>query len=425
MGGGGFMLLQGQAGTGKSYMLDSMLSSIRASTRKRVAITATTHRAAKIASKFANGEDVYTSHALLGFREDIDHDGNKVFLPGPTYLEEASNYHIIFCDEASQLADSVFDGFEELVHDGKKIIFIGDAFQTPPVGLENSLPFEVSVQRDLSFVVADLNEVVRQAKGSPIISLATEIRNSIFKPILPIEYVNRMDGIAGVEFVPRNARVGLDNDVLNMFSSKEAENPDYIKALAWRNDVVDDYNFQIREHLFGTGLPRIMVGDKLVADATYFEGRQVLIKNNEDLEVLYTTIEEDQLDNTTVLRVYKAHVRIHGLNNSYREAIILLLHEDSDQEYLKLREGLKALALMEKKGSYAHKTAWGKYYQFKERYAQVKYNYALTVHKAQGGTFFSSTVSLWDILTSSNVHERNRLAYTGITRASDHLKIIY
>lgn len=426
MGGGGFFLLTGPAGAGKSFMMGAMMEEVN-STGQRVALAASTHKAAKVASDFVEGADVATAHALLGISErSIGRNGDIKMVPGKKYLEKAYNYQIFFVDEASMLDDVVFGGFEDLVADNKKVVFIGDSFQIPPVNTANSLPFDVDTQRDLNFTIANLTEVVRQAKGSPIIQEATEVRKFIFRPVLPFDYQSKVNGLLAVRYAENDPPNELSQDILDMFDSDSfRENPDYCKVLAWRNKTVDAYNSQIRTKLFGDGIPKLMVGEKLTADAPYMEGRQTLIKNNEDMEVLSLKVEQDEIGKDNFLTIYKAHVKVFGSRGSSREVIVPIIHEDSEEVLKKYLNLLAAMAKQERPGSYAAKDKWMDFYKLKERYAATKYSYCMTVHKAQGSTYDHAVLCLWDIMFNRKTEERNRIIYTGITRPKFTLKIIH
>lgn len=425
MAGGGFFLLSGPAGSGKSFMTNTLLQELKSNNR-RVALSASTHKAARVASDFVDGAAVSTSHSHLGLRESIGHNGELIFTPGPKYLEKASGYHDHFVDEASMVDDRVFAGYEDLYEDGKKIVFIGDSYQIPPVNHTNSLPFDIPTQRDLSFTVANLTEVVRQAAGSPIIQVATGIRENILRPVLPLDYKDKVDGLMAVRYASYEAEKRLTDDVLELFASEHfAANPDYAKVIAWRNKTVDSYNTQIRHRLFGEDIPKLMVGEKLTADAPYREGDMTVIKNNEDMEVLKLTEEADQLGENAFLKIYKAHVRAYGAKGASREVILPIIHEESEKEYKKYVTLLKEIAKKEKKGSFKHKAAWQEFYKFQERYARVKYSYAMTIHKSQGSTYDHAVVCLNDIMFNRKTEERNRILYTAVTRPKYTLKIIH
>ena len=70
------------------------------------------------------------------------------------------------------------------------------------------------------------------------------------------------------------------------------------------------------------------------------------------------------------------------------------------------------------------RNAWVKYFNLLGKYADVKYNYALTVHKSQGSTFDNAIVINCDIKRVQDKKERNKLLYTAVTRAKNKLFVI-
>lgn len=215
-------------------------------------------------------------------------------------------------------------------------------------------------------------------------------------------------------------------DILDMFSSTYFKtNPDYVKIIAWTNREVDKYNKIVRTHLFGEGIPKIIPGDKLTADAPYIEDKVALIKNNEDMEVVSATIEEDNVGPDLYIKVYKSVVKVFGLEGDTYDVAVKILHEDSDTDFKAVLNLLKTRALAEVKGTYKHKEAWREFYRFKDRYLRAKYSYAITAHKSQGSSYDHTVVMMYDIIKNNKTEERNRILYTACTRPRYTLKIVY
>ena len=424
MEGGAMFLLKGYAGTGKTYLMGRVLDYINDTSLKSVALTAPTHKALKVLSKHTKGTDLFTTHAFLAMRESKDGYGNIVFKrDNNAYNIPSDNYQVVIVDETSQVPDEIFEELENLM--GKKIIFVGDPLQIPPVNQLNSLPFEVEVQKELNFHIATLNEIVRQAADHPIIKTSMKLRESIYRPIPGLSYENDTNGLLGVKYVKKTALKDEMERVLDMFQSPNFEaDPDYIKIMAWTNTEVNKYNKLVRGRLFGENIPKLVVGDKLVADAPIMEGKQFLVKNSEDMEVLKVWAEDDQLDKETHLKIYKAKVSVFGIDDS-REVIIPIIHEESEPTYNKYLKLLREMALLEKQGSFQARSAWITWFKLKERYADVKYAYAITAHKSQGSTYDHGVLMLYDMLHNRKVEERNRIMYTACTRPRYTLTIVH
>jgi ATP-dependent exoDNAse (exonuclease V) alpha subunit len=67
---------------------------------------------------------------------------------------------------------------------------------------------------------------------------------------------------------------------------------------------------------------------------------------------------------------------------------------------------------------------WRHYFYLDGIFAKVKYNYAVTAHKAQGSTYTNCMLAMWDIVKNPRLEERNRIIYVGATRARNMLYIV-
>jgi ATP-dependent exoDNAse (exonuclease V) alpha subunit len=428
MGGGGFFLLSGYAGTGKTFLMKRVMNFIEESSMKSVALTAPTHKALRVLRDMTESDNLYTTHSYLGMKQDIDRDGNIVFKKDPYADCPANEYQITIVDEASMVADEIFDELLDL-SSHMKIIFVGDSLQIPPVNCPNSLPFERQIQTEMNFQTAELDKIVRQAEGNPIIQTSMGIREQIKRPIPRLSYESNTDGLIGVRYTPYDAKTPLHEGILDKFTSQQfEESPDYMKVIAWTNRSVNKFNKIIRDHIFakdGVTLPSIIPGDKLVANAPINEGRNTLVQNNEDMEVLSAEVKDDQVNAELTLKVYKAKVHVFGYGKGSRECTINILHEDSTKEFKKILDMLRAKAKLQPRGTALARSAWIDFYKFKERYADVKYAYAITAHKAQGSTYDHAVVILSDLMNNNNIVERNRILYTSVTRPKYTLEIIH
>jgi len=425
MGGGGFFLLNGKAGVGKTYLSARIISYIVKEMKLRIAVTAPTHKAVRVLKDFVNSDDdTFTTHAFLGMREEIDINGKQVFKPTKLYDIPADNYGIVIVDEASMVPDVIFDELEKRVKQRNlKVIFVGDKLQIPPVGLPNSLPFDIPTQRDLAFTVSELHEIVRQAKGNPIIEIASHIREGIFKAELGLNYQSKAKGLIGVSYIDRDRLMDHMPEILSMFASEEFKNnSDYIKILAWTNKQVIAYNKMVRKHLFGD-VPDIVPGDKLVSDAPLMEGKNVLVQNNTDMEVLEVDIRTEDMGGAGI-DYYRTKVRVYAATKIY-EVYIKIIHEQSEKLFNMLLKKQAEIAQGYQKGSYQSKSAWMDYYSVKSLFHAVKHGYSLTSHKGQGSTYDHAVVDMTDIMRSYNIQERNRIFYTACTRPKYGLKIIH
>lgn len=422
--GGGYFLLSGKAGTGKTYLVARLIEYIQGTMQKPVAITAPTHKAVGVLKGFCSGES-FTTHAFLGMREDIDRNGNRIFVPGKAFEIPSERFNIVIVDESSMVADVIFDELEKLVKDRRyKVIFVGDKRQIPPVGYPDSLPFDKPTQKDLGFDMFELEKIVRQAEGNPIIEVASEIREAFLKPYPVVNFQSRVNGLIGVSYIENKVVAEALPDILDMFSSEEFENnADYVKIVAYRNKKVVAYNNIVRKHLFGE-VPKIVPGDKLVSDAPLKEGKKIMVPNNTDMTVKNVSVMTESVGGEDI-DFYKAHVTVSGYAEMSSELYIRVIHEDSEAIFNDLMKRQAEVAKSYARGSYQSKSAWMDFYALKEKFHAVKHAYAITAHKSQGSTYDHCVVDMKDILVSHNVQERNRILYTACTRPKYSLKIIH
>jgi exodeoxyribonuclease-5 len=216
----------------------------------------------------------------------------------------------------------------------------------------------------------------------------------------------------------------FQSDILPMYKSPMYERSiDYVKVIGWRNITVDSYNKQIREFIFGMNLPKIIKGDKLIADAPIVEAGRTLLNTNEEMEVVDVWINNEDMGEGAIIKYYYCQVRAYSMDK-YNEFMIRIIHEDSEEFYKKILSLQAKLANSYPKGSFQARSAWIDYYKFIEHWHQVKYSYAITAHKSQGSTYENAYVLKWDIEMNRDVFERNRILYTACTRPSKNLFIV-
>ena len=395
-GGARYTTLRGYAGTGKTFLIARLVDALAAEDRD-VKVCAPTHKAAQVLrSKITHGSvQAQTIHALLGLRLVPDGEGGYTLAPEKGRKRPSGG--VVIVDEASMIGQAEWEHIER----AKKLqwLFVGDPAQLPPVQEEASPVFDREGPT--------LEEIVRQAQGNPILELAWRVRSGAPYLQAPV-YANDQ----GVAFT-RRAGAFLES-ALRAFRS-EAFQADGAKArvLAYRNAVVRAYNRRIRAALHGQAAPRFVAGEWLFArDTWYHEGVPYLI-NSEELQVKATAVEEETCRETGTWKVWVLTVRAPG---DGRPRYLRVLHEDEQPHYERRLAELKGAAL-EEKGD------WAPYYALKERFAQVDYAYAMTVHKAQGSTFETAFVDHRDLAACRGT-ERQALVYVAVTRPSERLALL-
>lgn len=405
-------LLTGYSGTGKSFLVTKIIEELISRNRYlNIAITAPTNKAVRVLKNLSSICESHsqvqfnTLHSLLGLKRVITYEGKEEFKAD--YGDGAiSDYDIIIVDEVSMLDNILYNQLIETARYGKKmVLFIGDRGQIPPVNGGESLLFTMDLENNFN-----LEDIIRQASGNPIITLAQNVRTN-----QPFEHETEVDENGnGVIFLKINTEEKL---LETYFKSKNFEiNPNFVKVLAYTNNAVDYYNDKVRGLVYGPKCPRLNIGEKMVCNKPITDSKnKVILNNNDEFEVLSYTLKTDR----TKLKLSFYEVIVQSDSKPY---VIKILAEKSEKVFEKELARLKRYA--ELAPLMRRRNEWVKYYKFMGKFANVKYNYALTVHKSQGSTFDNAIVINCDIKRMFNVIERNKLLYTAMTRARNKLFII-
>lgn len=480
-----FYLLSGYAGTGKSTVINKVVTDLKqGGYLGKFGMTATTNKAVRVL-KCTNANpklfEFGTIHAFCGLKQDILHNGTVVYKPDTSQTKKLKiqGISVLIVDEVSMLNKELFDTIIDFQSKyGFKIIFVGDVEQLPPIGEMQSQPFSWEAREKHGIEKLELTEIMRQAHDNPIIRYATEIRTNM--PVNRESYSTDSDVDIGLRWIP----CGPINDLLREYFDSNAfqHNSDYAKVLAYRNVTVDTFNKLIREIIYkAQNLPKILDGDVLIADKPIMKyypqsGWGVLITTNEEMKVTqvfgdnipyevryripkttrktFSTEDEtiqfgynrfskeqkaqieahnwqspialsitDWQEQTKIFRTYKCKVQ-YVSNDMLTETTIDILHEDSERVFNEVLASIKTAALQVTETTKS-KLIWLQYFELQHHFALVKYNYALTVHKSQGSTYDYCIVHDWDLEVNSNIAERKSLKYVAATRARHKLFIIH
>jgi exodeoxyribonuclease-5 len=402
-----------------------------------------------------------TIHKLLGLKEKIDEISGKISFEREFGTEsDIDKQDALAIDETSMLNDEIFALVNEqnqrggrdsqAMHEGDyfkvsgpadlKIIFLGDPVQIPPVGKDDCIPFNENNAASYGIKTLHLTTIIRQKEGNPILELATTIREHYKSARIPYLRETVSNSVGTVAFIN-----SADKDVLyriceTYFASDQfAHDSDFMKVIAWTNKTVDFMNDKIRGYIYkdklaeiiaedpGGRLPRILVGEKLIANTPIVSdiGYKVVIEfqTNDEFEVVSYNIKERKVFENYTVTVYETKVTYRNYSTDKMEnKTIDILHEKSLHTY---QEILKTLMDRAKKAQPALRgQSWKLYYSMRNKFADIKYNYAITAHKSQGSTYDNAIVIAVDINKNSKIEERNRILYVATTRAKHNLFMV-
>lgn len=443
-------MLKGYAGSGKTTILKGLVEYLNA-VEKDFALMAPTGRAAKVIRE-KTGQEAFTIHKSIYSYEDMveieEGDSFYYYYKIRNNVDVAGKIFIV--DEASMLSDAKSEGeffrfgsshllsdlitYTRIANENvkSKIIFVGDPCQLPPVGDNSSKAFEATYLNDkftLSCEETEMKEVKRQGGESGILKAAAKIRKSISARFFN-DFNLRSNG----------------NDILNpsyetfLDTWHEAATPKII--IASKNKTCLDLNLQIRERRFGNADLPVQKSDIVIMGGNnyrkgVFNGEFAVINEVSDIVTQRTIALRGKNPVTLYWRDVELVFPDAESNNKIVKGKMLenFLYGDN---YLKPEE-TQALYV---DFTSRHKGLKPKTEEFKEAIMQdeyfncllMKYGYAVTCHKAQGGEW-DNVFTVWDNdnmegfdcftdkqrRAGKTNQDFYRWAYTAITRASKTL----
>jgi len=417
-------MLKGYAGTGKTTLVATLVKSLPA-LGKRSVLIAPTGRAAKVLGKYSK-KSASTIHKKIYWIRT-----NK---SGNTFITLKENTHIntiFIVDEASMIPEnsdkgfgnrSLLDDLIEYVYQGLdcKLILIGDTAQLPPVHLDISPALDeakLELNYNKQVICKELTQVVRQKKDSLILKNATDIRNRIANSNYSYPKLG-----TNSEVIRLNTGEDLQ-DALETAYSNEGVNTTAV--LCRSNKRANLYNQQIRAKIRWQE-NEISAGDMLmVVRNNYYwlddSSKAGFIANGDTVEVvkIKETIERYGF------RFAKAIIQMVDYPDEKELELILLLETLTSESpaitYEQYQKLYKEVGL-----DYKGQKEINKKIKEDEFFnaLQIKFAYAITCHKSQGGQWENVFVDLGyfteDMLDKSYL----RWLYTALTRASKKLYLI-
>lgn len=436
-------ILNGYAGTGKTSVMGALvgtLNHIGIPTK----LMASTGRAAKVFSSFT-GLPAYTIHRTIYRAPVLAPDGHWT-----SHVAENTHVNTVFIvDEASMIGDGAADGSPNLLQDllfyvysglNCKLILLGDTAQLPPVGMEESPAMnpEVLKAQGMHVVRATITKTVRQKARSGILYNATQLRRALRsgKLVEPEIKISGFQDVAVVE--PEN----LEEVLSRSFAEFGEQNTLLITR---SNRRAADFNLAIRKIIYDRE-EDLCAGERLiVAKNNYYWTRPSVVEAtggniNGESESRRPMDFIANGDTCVVEKVFAidthaistfADVRLYFPDHDWRvDAKLNLdtLRSDTSGLPNEKREWLYRQALMDAGVSEdAAPTTIRKVLKDDPYYnaLQVKFGYAVTCHKAQGGQWPSVFVDMGYIPPDAySTADFFRWLYTAVTRATRRLTLI-
>ena len=423
-------VLKGYAGTGKTTVISTIVNNLIEINKKYV-LLAPTGRAAKVIANYSN-KPAFTIHKKIYFPKKSS-GGGVAF----TMQQNKHKNTIFIVDEASMISDqsneskmyengSLLDDLISYVYSGEncKMILLGDTAQLPPINLDispalNTDTLELNYDKRVDWI--ELDEVMRQELNSGILYNATELRE-LLKDTFFTEFKFKLRGFKDV--IRLTDGYDIQDAINQAYSNYSIEDTAFIVR---SNKRANQYNEQIRMKILDKESD-LSVGDFLmVVKNNYFwlkeKDEAGFIANGDIIEVLEIYSFKDLYG----FNFAKVKIRMVDYPNQIPFETVLILDTIKSEAPSLTYEQSNSL-YSEVMKDYEHLTSkYAKFQKVKENEffngLQVKFSYAITCHKSQGGqwnTVFIEQPYLPDGIDRDYI----RWLYTAMTRAKDRLYLI-
>lgn len=427
-------MLCGYAGTGKTTIVSALVKTMR-QLERRCVLLAPTGRAAKVFSSYS-GRSAYTIHKWI-YRQKSIMNGSQFVL-----MENRASNTLFIVDESSMITNegganfgsgALLDDLVEFVYSGSgcSLLLLGDTAQLPPVGEALSPALSVDYLRSMFLNVTrvELTNVMRQLDGSGILQNATMLRGMLSSGSVGEVPSVRFSGFADI------SRVSGEELIESIEGSYSSAGTDETIILCRSNKRANVYNEGIRRRILCRE-EELCRGDMLMVVKNNYYWREVLGKEDKSLlEKL------DFIANGDVAEV----IRVGGVEEMYgfrfaEVTLSLIDYEECEIDVMIMLDTLtsESPSLTREENERLFAAVWEDYPELKSKRKrmeavrsnpyynalQVKYGYAVTCHKAQGGQWKHVYVDQGYVTADMMGTDYYRWLYTAFTRATDKLYLV-
>ncbi|MBN2639663.1 MAG: AAA family ATPase [Bacteroidales bacterium] len=425
-------LLKGYAGTGKTSLISAFVRNLLNKGKKFV-LLAPTGRAAKVLSQYT-GFKAYTIHRWI-YTTVMQADGRRKMVLSNNKMQNT----IFVVDEASMINDNVsefslFEGkslLDDLIQftyseSGNKLLLVGDTAQLPPVGLNISPALDIEYLKttySLTAFAFEMKEVMRQSLDSGILKSATYLRQKINEHLVALPYFKEVNFLTDVRKI--EDAYELEDLMHQSFSGRNTSDSIVVTR---SNKGANLFNKQIRNYIQQKE-SELEAGDQImVVKNNYFwldsKSRAGFIANGDIAEVVRVNYIEELYgfrfaDAEIVLLDYPEEKELtvkllldvldfSGPSLGEKEQRTLFEQVEADYQHIPSRR--KRLALLQKDPYF--------------NALQIKYAYAMTCHKTQGGQWPVVFVEQGYFTEEQCDVEYLRWLYTALTRATEKVYLL-
>lgn len=436
-----YYVIEGKAGTGKTTIAKEILKEFE---DEQIYVAAVSHKAkGVIKSSFGDdtrGKKFFSIAGLLGMKGINDNDtqttkfqvGLKVPLldnpPALLVIDEASMITEDVLKKIIDINSSLSRPFQSLSRPFQ-MLFLGDIGQIQPIRDEQSEFYRT--HKDLLNKKSDIFNSkhksklitrVRQGEANPILPYAdyfwenSQKENPELNPTQHIVRNNQITDKGSLLFSNSEGEV-LNSVIKAVKNAVEKGLTNHVKIVTYHVNEKTELNQKIHEALFGK-------------DSDYSKGDMLILNSPYDLPDVNATMENSseiqiksiQDEDTDEFGVHTLYLETNGTaytrtGNEQKDCVIQVVSRNDIGLYNQKLQELASYAKRQTNRA-LKKQAWSDFWEYKGRYADVDFGYAITAHKSQGSTYDIVVVDEKDIMgtTATSNQEKSELIYTALTR---------
>lgn len=429
-----YYVIEGKAGTGKTTIAKEILKEFE---DEQIYVAAVSHKA-KGVIKNSFGEDTrgkkfFSIAGLLGLKGINDNDTQTTKFQVGTKIPLLDNPPaLLVIDEASMITEDVLKKIIDINSSLSRpfqMLFLGDIGQIQPIRDDQSEFYRT--HKDLLNKKSDIFNSkhksklitrVRQGEANPILPYAdyfwenSQKENPELNPTQHIVRNNQITDKGSLLF--SNSEGEVLNSVINAVKNAvEKGLTNHVKIVTYHVNEKAELNQRIHNALFGKDSD-YSKGDMLILNSSYdLPDVNATMENSSEIQI--KSIQDTDVDEFGVHTLYletngTAYTRT---GNEQKDCVIQVVSRNDVVLYYQKLQELASYAKRQTNKA-LKRQAWSDFWEYKGRYADVDFGYAITAHKSQGSTYDIVVVDEKDIMGTSATsnQEKSELIYTALTR---------
>ena len=287
----------------------------------------------------------------------------------------------------------------------KAVLYVGDEYQLLPIDSDKNQIFNIRNRYKL-------DQIVRQAKDSYIITMATKARNIIKSK----NYISIKEFFNDVAFKEKVQFFNFTAEFYDDFCTSENWAKKDKTIVSFTNKSVDDHNRAIRK--------RFWKEQKVYEPQTLLKGDKVIFQKANVISGMVIHQNSSIVELSSATKEYFGSLQINFLDCKDLESRPFKVVDSYSQGRFEMVLNTLAKDAKNEKHYEARKQKWERFFALKDMFADVKYIYASTIHKVQGSTYETVYIDLTEIENMRDKDMMYRLLYVALTRASKDVKIL-